>query len=92
MKVMKFVRHVLSAIALFQLLRFVTEKLTRSSRPPIESWYDEEVQFGISIGEYCKTCQKPLELHLGGFNGKPTNCPECLITEIREDKLKQLEI
>lgn len=68
------------------------DRLTKPSKPKFETWYDEEIQFGISIGEYCKECQEEIPQSQGGYEGKPRLCLICKISEDRNDKLNQLEI
>jgi hypothetical protein len=85
-------KRLLSAFAIYQLAELIIRYITTPSKPKIETWYDENLQFGISIGEYCKSCNREMTLHNGGFEGKPVLCPECLLIEIREDKLKKLNI
>lgn len=73
-------------------MNFAIDRLTKPSKPKFETWYDEELQFGISIGEYCKVCEEEIPLSQGGLTGKPTLCLMCKISESRNDKLNQLEI
>ncbi len=70
----------------------VIEKLTSTSNKKLESWYDKDLQFGISIGEYCKVCHEEIPLEQGGYHGKPTLCLMCKITEAREEQLTKLGI
>jgi hypothetical protein len=90
-KVIKFVKLVLFATVVYNLLNFLINRI-KSSKSKSRIYYDEELQFGISIGEYCKICEEEIPLNQGGFTGKPTLCVKCKISETRHNKLNELEI
>lgn len=73
-------------------MSFAINKLTKPSNKKFESWYNEELQFGISIGEYCQVCHEEMTIDQGGYQGKPSLCLMCKVAEARDEKLTNLDI